>query len=99
MIELADLIGDLRRELEAAIAAAPEDGLRFEVGPAELEVSIAIEKAAKVGTKVKFWVMETGADGSLGRTSTHRLKLTLLPKVGAGGASAYVRGDEVERER
>jgi hypothetical protein len=91
MIEIADLVKDLRSQLEHAIADAPQDGLRFEVGAAEIEVSVAVEKAASVGTKVKVWVIESGVDGTLAHTSTHKLKLTLLPKL--DGASPFVSGD------
>jgi hypothetical protein len=91
VVELAELIGDLRDELTRAVAAAnAPDGLRFELGPVGLEVTVAVAKEAKPGAKVKFWVVEAGAEGSISKTATQKITLTLQPTV--AGGSAYVSG-------
>lgn len=46
MIELADVIADLRDELDAARRRGTGEDLRFELGPVELEVSVAVQKDA-----------------------------------------------------
>lgn len=102
MIELARVIRDLRTELEAAVVAADGEALLFELGPIELEVSVAIEHSATAGAKVKFLVVQAGADGKLGATDTQRIKLTLTPKLALsgtrpdgtkpGGTTPYVSG-------
>ena len=97
MIELADVITNLRTELQTAVDNAPRDGLRFELGPVELEVTVAIEKSVKAAAKVRFWVVDAESEGALGRTSTHVVKLTLQPQVG-GGQSPYVSGERAARE-
>ncbi|PBC82041.1 MULTISPECIES: trypco2 family protein [unclassified Streptomyces] len=66
MIELASVIGDLREELEQAVAAAEGAELRFELGTIELEVSVALERTGHAGAKVRFWVVESGADATVG---------------------------------
>src|SRR5262249_11981897 len=86
MIELSEVIRDLRAELETAIAAAPEDGLRLELGPVELEVSLGIDKTAGGGAKVRFWVVELGPEASVARSSVQRVKLTLVPRMAPGNA-------------
>ena len=48
MIELSDVITNLRTELETARLAGVGEGLRFELGPVELEVSVALAKEAGV---------------------------------------------------
>jgi hypothetical protein len=91
VIELAELIGDLRNELTRAVAAAnPPGTLRFELGPVGLEVTVAVAKEAKADAKVRFWVIEAGAEGSLSRGATQKITLTLQPTM--AGKSAYVSG-------
>lgn len=100
MIELAELIEELRRELTAARIAAQGEDLYFEVGPVELEAAIVVERSATAGGKIRFWVVETGADGRLADSVTHRVKLTLDPRTRSGGGRApWVGGDEAEGER
>ena len=108
MIELADVITSLRSELDTARMEGTGKDLRFELGSVELEVSVAVEKNLGGGAKVRFWVVELGADGKLGTTSTQRVKLTLNPKLTASAAaadatilserSAFVHGPDVDGE-
>ncbi|MEU3147308.1 trypco2 family protein [Streptomyces sp. NPDC006999] len=70
------------------------------VGPVELEAAVAVERSATAGGKVRFWVVEAGADGRLADSVTHRVRLTLDPRTRSGGGRApWVSGDEAERER
>jgi hypothetical protein len=96
MVELAELIGDLREELTRAVNAAPATGLRFELGPIGLEVSVTVSKEAKPGAKVRFWVIEAGVDSSLSHTAAQKITLTLQPSV--SGGSAYVAGKPEQGE-
>jgi hypothetical protein len=82
MIELAEVIGQLRSELEAARAAAAGEGLQFGVGPVELEVSVALARELG-GGKVRFWVAELGSDGRASAAAMQRIKLTLTPQLAA----------------
>ena len=88
MIELADVIADLRGELDAARLRGAGEDLRFELGAVELEVSVAVQKDAGGGAKVKFWVVELGADGKVSSTATQRIKLTLNPRLTVAAAAA-----------
>lgn len=114
MIELADLIEELRAELDRARQAGTGSELRFGLGPVELEVTVALGREGKTGGKIKFWVAEVNADGKLSSTSTQRIKLTLNPTVTAPGEPAeqtvsaaaapspvtvYVGGDSERGER
>ncbi|MGW1838598.1 trypco2 family protein [Streptomyces sp. BBFR2] len=95
MIELSSVIKDLRDELERAVTAAEGETLRFELGTIELEVSVALERTGNAGAKVKFWVVETGAEATATATSTQRLTLALRPALTGPDASerpAYVAG-------
>ena len=99
MIELAKVIQGLREELQSAIVTADSAPLRFELGPIELEVSVAIDMAGQTGTKVRFWVVEAGAQGTVERTTTQRLKLTLTPQLGPDATTPFVSGRAEENER
>jgi hypothetical protein len=108
VIELADVISELRKELERARASAKGSSLRFELGPVELEVTVALDREGTTGGKVRFWVVEAGAEGKVAAMSTQRIKLTLQPQEGqpepAGGSAApavsvYVGGTAVPGER
>jgi hypothetical protein len=98
MIELAEVIIELRRELQAAIDAGEGQSLRFELGTIELEVTVAVEKGASGGGKVRFWVIELGGEAKAAQASTQRLKLALQPRL-AGGGKVWVAGDAVPGER
>lgn len=99
MIELADMIGELRGELGRAIVAGADEDLRFDLGTIELEVAVAVERQGTTGTKVKFWVLEIGADGTMTKSSTQRLKLSLQPRLAGSSAPPQVSDDATDRER
>ncbi|GII96171.1 trypco2 family protein [Sinosporangium siamense] len=99
MIELSEVIRGLRQELEEAIAEGEGKDLRFEVGPVEVEVTVAVTREAKAGAKVKFWVVEANAEGKLGDVRTQRVMLTLEPRLASTGRRPEVAGRADERER
>jgi hypothetical protein len=99
MIELGEVIGELRRELQEAMDAGEGQPLRFELGPVELEATVAVEKSGGVGAKVRFWVIELGGDGKAGKTSTQRIKLVLQPRLSSGEGTVLVMGEEERGER
>jgi Trypsin-co-occurring domain 2 len=98
MIELGEVITELRRELQQAMTAGEGQPLRFELGPVELEATVAVEKGGGGGAKVRFWVIELGGDAKASRSSTQRIKLALQPRL-ASGKTAMVAGDEAPGER
>lgn len=79
-VELAKLIDQLRDELTAASKAGAGKDFQFEVGPVELELTVAVTKDAGGSGKVRFWVVELGADAKLSAATTQRIKLTLDPR-------------------
>lgn len=106
MIELAEVIRQLRGELDRARANAGDEELRFELGPIELEVMVGLEKDAGAVAKVRFWVVELGGDARVSATNTQRIKLTLNPTLPAAAlapeterASVFVGGDAAPGER
>lgn len=97
MIELATVIRELRDELERAVASAEGEVLRFELRAIELEVSVVLERSGHAGAKVRFWLVETGAEATAGATSTQRIRLALQPAL-AGSDKTFIDGDAEAHE-
>ena len=99
-VELAAVIGQLREELSKAAKAGAGDEFRFEVGPIELELTVAVSKDAGPNAKVKFWVAELGADARLNSTNTQKIKLTLDPRrAGEPDKRPEISGKDSDGER
>jgi hypothetical protein len=79
-VELAQMISQLRQDLISAMQAGEDKELLFELGPVELELTVAVSKEGGPNAKVRFWVIEVGADGKVASQSTQRIKLTLDPR-------------------
>jgi hypothetical protein len=99
MIGLAEVIRELRRELQEAMKASEREALRFALGPVELEATVAVEKGGGAEGKVRFWVIELGGDAKASTSSTQRLKLVLQPRLADSDATPWVAGDATEDER
>ena len=106
VIELAELIGDLRAELNAARLAGLGEDLRFELGPVQLDVDV-VEKKTDAGAKVRFWVFDLNADGALSTAKTQRISLNLVPRLREGADAGpemstrtpFVSGESTTGER
>jgi hypothetical protein len=79
-ISLSTLIDELRRELTEAIQRGVTEDLRFELGSIDLELDVVVEKCAGPNVKVKFLVVELGADRKITSSASQRIKITLTPK-------------------
>lgn len=76
-IALAEAIKSLRAELKDAFEEGQEQDMRFRPGPIELELEVQIAAEGKGEAKSRFWIVDFSASGSLTRTGTHRIKMTL----------------------
>lgn len=99
MIELAELVRELRRELAAAVLQRPDDGLRFQLGPVEVETVVAVERQRSGSGKISFYVAELGGSGQLTGSDTQRIKLVLQPAAADGGDPPWISGPSVPGER
>ena len=64
-VELASVVRQLRAELNEALADAEGERLRFELGPVEVSLRVTVGREATPGAKVRFWVIEAGADAKV----------------------------------
>ena len=104
-VELASAVRQLRAELDEALADAGGERLRFELGPVEMSLSVTVGREAAPGAKVRFWVIEAGAEARVSRESVQEIKLVLTPvdtqaAPGPGGkpASVLIEGGAVDGE-
>jgi len=105
-VELASLVQQLRVELAEALAAGEGERLRFELGPIELSLTVTVGREAAPGAKIRFWVVEAGADARISREAVQEIKLTLTPRdmeaapaSGGGSASVLIEGGKLPGER
>ncbi|WP_371675949.1 trypco2 family protein [Streptomyces sp. NBC_01276] len=99
MIELASVIRDLREELGRAIADAEGEALRFELGPIELELTVALERSGQAGAHVRFWVVESGAEAAVSAASAQRVSLALRPALVGVDTTPFISGSADAHER
>jgi hypothetical protein len=104
-VELASVVRQLRVELNEALADAQGERLRFELGPVEMSLRVMVGREASPGAKVRFWVIEAGADAKLSRESVQEIKLVLtpvdtqaLPGLTGKPASVLIEGGAVDGE-
>jgi hypothetical protein len=59
---------------------AEGERLRFELGPVELSLTVMVDRETMPGAKVRFWVIEAGADAKISREAVQEIKLVLTPR-------------------
>ena len=80
-VPLAKAIAALRRELVAAVSEGEDEGVRFALGPIELEFQVEVSTEAGVDAGVRFWVVSLGGKGSRTSGVTHTVRLALTPML------------------
>jgi hypothetical protein len=94
---LADAIEAVRRELRRAQDEGRGSDVRFVVGPAEVEFTVEVVKAAGGEASVKVLnLLSLGGSGEVSAGKTNRVKLVLTP-VGVGGAPFEVASEHSRR--
>jgi|SRR5713226_3850233 hypothetical protein len=91
-VGLAEAIRALREELTAAMTAADDEVLLFELGPIEMEFLLEVRKDAGGQAGVAFGLISLGGKASMSSGSTHRVRLSLTPKDALG--QSIVMADE-----
>ncbi|MFD5124718.1 trypco2 family protein [Streptomyces sp. NPDC058385] len=103
MIELSDMIRELRSQLTTSLADGADETVRFELGPVEIEATVAVTREGDANTKVRLWVVDAGANARYAHAQTQTIKVTLAPKVmpadGSPPQTAMIAGYEVDGER
>ncbi|MEU3008998.1 trypco2 family protein [Streptomyces sp. NPDC007020] len=90
--DLDSVIRELRGQLNAAMRGGEGDGIRFELGPIELDFEVVVSRERGGDGGLKVGVISLGAKGSRTRGVTNRMKLTLQPQD-VGGQSVRITGE------
>jgi hypothetical protein len=98
-IELSAVIWQLRHELSRAMWGGEDADIRFDVGPIQLELTVAVEKATQPAMKAKLLVLEAGADLRRAATTTQKINLTLTPRRANGTGPLEVKDQASPDER
>ncbi len=103
VIELSDMISELRQQLTTALTDGRGEAVRFELGPVELEATVAVSREGGADAKVRLWVVDAGTNGKYAQAQTQRITVTLVPRTEApeetGFRSVLISGEEAEGER
>ena len=98
---LAAALSALRQELDDAWRESQDKHVRFRASQVTLNVQAVARIEQKVGGKLRWWIVEAGADHSNGREATQTLELTLIPELfddaGNPSESLFVKGQPSER--
>jgi hypothetical protein len=84
-IELADAVAVVRDSLLAAAARGADQDVEFVVGPIELEFAVELRQDAKAKAGFKAWVISGDVEAGAGRTTKHRVTVSLTPRARGGG--------------
>ena len=85
-IALAEMIEQLRHELQQAVRAGKDEDIRFKLGEVTLEAQVEVTKEGDAKAGVKFWVVDVGAAGTASKAVTQKIVLKLQPVDKSGGS-------------
>lgn len=92
-IPLAEMIQQLRRELQESVLTSSQENLRFKVESIELELQVAVSREAEGEGGIRFWVVNLGGKYKQAAQDVHTFKLKLLPILGSHGGDVLVTGE------
>lgn len=95
-IGLADMIMSLRSELLRAQQDPDIARLPLITGPVELQLSVAITKAAHAKTGIRFWVLDAGGGIEQSGLTTQSFKIVLNPIDPKTGEAAKVASGDAK---
>jgi hypothetical protein len=92
-IELAEMVEELRQELQKAVEQGEGRKVRFELEKVTLEAQVEVARKAEGKAGVKFWVFsEAEASGGVSQSRGHKIVLELLPRSDGGERVQLGRG-------
>ena len=98
MLELAEVVRELRGEIMRAMAAGEGEVLQFEVGIVDLELTLAVKRESGGKAGIKFYVFELGGDVNVESAKTQKLTLRLNPRMAGSGETPRIVGRAIPSE-
>lgn len=76
-IGLVEVIASLRAELAEAVEEGKNQDIQFPVGQIDLEFQVGVTRDVHGGGKLRFWVLELGADAGYEAQSVQKVAISL----------------------
>lgn len=93
VVGLAEVIGQVRDELERAQRAGEGRDLRFSVENVHLEFAVQVRREGSGRAELRIGVLTAGGGGSAARDTTHTIRVELKPHGGDGDPNISVGGE------
>lgn len=93
-LELANVIGQLREQIQEAVLAGQGKALKFSLEEISIELQVAVTKEVSAESKLSFWVIDGKAGGKLASTQTHKVALKLKPQNAVEPGKPTLMSDE-----
>ncbi|MEU2538024.1 trypco2 family protein [Streptomyces iakyrus] len=89
-LPLTEVLETLRGQLTELMRDTDGKDLLFALGDVELELGVEVTRGGGLSGKVRFGVVEAGADGTAGRRATHTVRVRLEPITTADGRRVMI---------
>lgn len=76
-IGLVEAIATLREELAEAVEEGTNQDIQFPVGQIDLEFQVGVTRDVHGGGKLRFWVLELGADAGYAAQTVQKVTISL----------------------
>jgi hypothetical protein len=93
VVGLADVIGQVRDELERAQQAGEGRDLRFSVEKVNLEFAVQVRREGSGRAELRIGVLTAGGGGTAARDVTHTIQIEMKPHDGEGTPFISVGGE------
>ncbi|MDQ0942666.1 trypco2 family protein [Streptomyces sp. V1I1] len=90
---LAEVIGQVRDELERAQRAGEGRDLKFSVERVNLEFAVQVRREGSGRAELRIGVVTAGAGGTAARDTTHTIQIELKPQGRDGDPNVRVGGE------
>jgi hypothetical protein len=90
---LAEVIGQVRDELERAQRAGAGRDLKFSVERVNLEFAVQVRREGSGRAELRIGVVTAGAGGTAARDTTHTIQIELKPQGRDGDPNVRVGGE------
>lgn len=94
-LDLADAVGLLRAQIEQAQQRAHAAGVRFAVGEVSVEFELELARTRGAEGELRFGIAALRGAGGRTARGTHRVSLTLQPRLADSGREVEI-GDREE---
>ncbi|MEV6782215.1 trypco2 family protein [Streptomyces sp. NPDC051098] len=93
VVGLAEVIGQVRDELEQAQLAGEGRDLKFSVERVNLEFAVQVRREGSGRAELRIGVLTAGGGGSAARDTTHTIQIELKPQGRGGDPNLMVGGE------